>query len=91
VRAHQYLRLIIDDAPHWRDFADCATSDADLWFAEKGDADTITHAKAVCAGCPVREQCLDYALTNRETHGIWGGMSYKERLRYRKASEAVAS
>jgi WhiB family redox-sensing transcriptional regulator len=36
-------------------------------------------AKAVCAGCPVREACLDYALRIREPHGIWGGYTEAER------------
>ncbi|WP_460782771.1 WhiB family transcriptional regulator [Nonomuraea sp. N2-4H] len=30
-------------------------------------------AKQVCAGCPVREPCLEYALSTRQAHGVWGG------------------
>jgi WhiB family transcriptional regulator, redox-sensing transcriptional regulator len=36
-------------------------------------------AKAICGGCPVRVECLEYALRIRETHGIWGGLSEAER------------
>ena len=36
-------------------------------------------AKAICATCPVRDPCLEYALRIREPHGIWGGMSESER------------
>ena len=36
-------------------------------------------AKAICRGCPVRAQCLEYALAIREPHGIWGGLSEAER------------
>jgi WhiB family transcriptional regulator, redox-sensing transcriptional regulator len=36
-------------------------------------------AKAICAGCPVRVQCLDWALATREPHGVWGGCSESER------------
>ena len=36
-------------------------------------------AKKICATCPVAEQCLAHALTNRETHGIWGGLNESER------------
>ena len=36
-------------------------------------------AKAICASCPVLEPCLDYALTIREPHGIWGGLNEMER------------
>lgn len=36
-------------------------------------------AKAICAGCAVRDDCLSYALSIREQHGIWGGLSEAER------------
>jgi WhiB family transcriptional regulator, redox-sensing transcriptional regulator len=36
-------------------------------------------AKAVCAVCPVKSQCLDYAMAIREPYGIWGGLTEAER------------
>ncbi len=36
-------------------------------------------AKAICAGCAVRRECLDYAIAIREAHGIWGGLNECER------------
>lgn len=42
-------------------------------------------AKAVCSGCTVRVECLAYALLNRETDGVWGGMTERERRQYLKA------
>jgi WhiB family redox-sensing transcriptional regulator len=36
-------------------------------------------AKAVCAGCEVRRACLAFAIRTRERHGIWGGMTERER------------
>lgn len=36
-------------------------------------------AKRVCAACPVRQECLDYALRVRESFGIWGGLNEVER------------
>ncbi len=36
-------------------------------------------AKAICAMCPVRQPCLDYAIRIREPHGIWGGLNELER------------
>jgi WhiB family redox-sensing transcriptional regulator len=38
-----------------------------------------TRAKAICAQCAVREPCLDFALSIREPHGIWGGLNELER------------
>lgn len=38
-----------------------------------------TRAKQICAGCVVREECLDYAIKIREPHGIWGGLNEAER------------
>lgn len=38
-----------------------------------------SRAKAICATCPVRRPCLDYALRIREPHGIWGGLNEVER------------
>jgi WhiB family redox-sensing transcriptional regulator len=36
-------------------------------------------AKEICATCVVRKECLDYALSIREPHGIWGGLNEVER------------
>lgn len=36
-------------------------------------------AKAICAVCQVRRECLDYAVTIREPYGIWGGLTEVER------------
>jgi WhiB family transcriptional regulator, redox-sensing transcriptional regulator len=47
-------------------------------------------AKAICAGCPVREPCLDYALTIREPHGIWGGLNEAERRLRLEETSATA-
>ena len=38
-----------------------------------------TRAKAICATCSVSSECLDYALSIREGHGIWGGLNEAER------------
>jgi hypothetical protein len=51
--------------------------DPDLWF----EAYFENQAKAVCASCSIRQKCLEYAITNKETEGIWGGLSGPERLK----------
>lgn len=66
----------------WMDQAACSGADPDLFFPERGDP--TAEAKAVCRACPVRQQCLDHALANREKFGVWGGMSERERRRLRR-------
>jgi WhiB family redox-sensing transcriptional regulator len=61
---------------------ECQGVDPDLFFPERGAS--TNEAKAVCARCAVREQCLEHALTNGEKHGIWGGLSERERRRSRR-------
>ena len=39
----------------------------------------IENAKGLCAVCPIREQCLEFALANNEAYGIWGGLTPSER------------
>jgi WhiB family redox-sensing transcriptional regulator len=69
---------------HWVKEALCAQVDHDLWFPEKekGCAST-TAAKQVCRQCPVIAECLEYALQRGERHGVWGGLSERERRRMR--------
>lgn len=47
----------------------------------------VARAKAVCAGCPVREACLEFALANDERWGVWGGTSERQRRAMRAASD----
>jgi Transcription factor WhiB len=61
----------------WRERAACRGTDLDVFFPERGE--TADHARQVCAACPVREPCLEYVLSNRITHGIWGGLTERER------------
>lgn len=65
--------------PAWHKDAPCAQSDPDAWFPEKGGS--TADAKRICAGCDVREQCLQWALDNEERFGVWGGHSERERRR----------
>lgn len=68
-----------DDDLSWRDAARCAQSDAELFFPEKGGSNRI--AKRICRACPVRAECLEFALGTGEEFGIWGGLSEIERRR----------
>ncbi len=53
----------------------CRTDDADLWFAD--DPAELERAKALCAQCPVRSECLAGALRRREPWGVWGGQIFE--------------
>jgi len=67
----------------WQDYANCVGVNPDLMFPERGAS--TSEAKAICAGCVVREECLEYALAASIKHGIWGGKSERERRRIRIA------
>jgi WhiB family redox-sensing transcriptional regulator len=45
------------------------------------DGEGVRSAMQVCAGCPVRVECLEYALANDIEHGVWGGASNRQRRR----------
>ncbi len=66
----------------WQRQANCMGVDPDLFFPERGAS--TREAKEVCRGCVVREDCLEYALTNGEKFGIWGGVSERERRKIRR-------
>jgi WhiB family transcriptional regulator, redox-sensing transcriptional regulator len=76
----------------WQVGAICAELPEDeadaIFFPERGGSSKA--AKAICARCPVRSECLDYALVSKEPFGIWGGTSERERRRLRKRKVEAA-
>jgi WhiB family redox-sensing transcriptional regulator len=68
----------------WRDLAACReTLDVDF-FPSPEDEVAIGRAKAVCAVCPVVAACLEYALQTRQSDGVWGGQTPRERVKLRR-------
>ncbi len=63
----------------WKNDALCASMDPVLFFPDKGK--NARAAKQVCRQCPVREQCLDYALETNQSFGVWGGFTEGERTK----------
>jgi WhiB family redox-sensing transcriptional regulator len=69
----------------WQYRAACRGEDAEMFFApnyferKEEKEQREVQAKTICARCPVRDECLEYALRNREPHGIWGGLNESER------------
>jgi WhiB family transcriptional regulator, redox-sensing transcriptional regulator len=43
-------------------------------------------AKTICAACPVRDECLQHAVTSDERYGIWGGLNQEERRGLRQTA-----
>jgi WhiB family transcriptional regulator, redox-sensing transcriptional regulator len=83
------------DRPEWMAEALCGQTGIDdgTWYPLKGGS--TRPAKALCRRCPVRAECLDYALAHDERFGVWGGLSEQERhqlkqLTNRKTLEARA-
>jgi WhiB family redox-sensing transcriptional regulator len=72
-----------DLTPSWHQDAECVhyTGRVDF-FPARGES--VREAKAVCAVCTVREECLDFALRLKVAHGVWGGLSERERRSVRR-------
>jgi len=66
----------------WIEKAKCRGTDPDLFFPERGES--TKEAKSVCRGCPIRRECLEYAVQGVEKFGIWGMMSERERRTVRR-------
>jgi WhiB family redox-sensing transcriptional regulator len=63
----------------WRQRAACRGVDPDIFYPVSDEE--ADEAKAICRGCTVREACLEWALTQRERDGVWGGATERERRR----------
>lgn len=61
----------------WKELGLCAQTDPEAFFPYNGSS--VRDAKRICQGCEVQDLCLDYALSNNESFGVWGGLSERER------------
>jgi WhiB family redox-sensing transcriptional regulator len=73
----------------WKADAACRDLPTSLFFPDS-EADSGP-ALDVCASCPVRQQCLEFALTTRQHDGVWGGATETERKRIRRRTGRVAA
>lgn len=74
----------IQESYEWQYRGACRGMDPETFFSpetERGPRRRAREAaaKALCAECPVRRECLDHALTVREPFGVWGGLNQTER------------
>ena len=66
----------------WMARGTCAQQTPSTFFPSDGVG--VEVARRICADCPVKQPCLEYALANRIDHGVWGGTSERERRRILK-------
>lgn len=82
-------------APDWRSRAACADTDPELFFpvgVGRSATAQIREAKRVCFSCPVRDDCLEWALETGQIDGVWGAMdeTARRRLQRRRRKTQVA-
>ena len=69
----------------WREAASCLDVPEDVtFFPDKEDVGAIAKAKAICATCPVADECLSWAIDTNQAEGVWGGHTAKERRAFRR-------
>jgi hypothetical protein len=66
----------------WTARARCAETDPEIFFPPADDP--ATEVQRICAQCPVREDCLAYAIDADEQYGIWGGLDPRQRQNLRR-------
>lgn len=80
--------------PGWMADAACKEHPELSWFVERGQTLEAEAAKAVCADCLVRVECLEYANAHEENgwrYGLWGGRSPNERNQAARAAKTAAA
>ncbi|GAA0402453.1 WhiB family transcriptional regulator [Microbispora corallina] len=81
--------LARDPATAWMDYAVCPETDGDVFFAEDDGRGTTPRARAICRGCPVIAECLQWALDHGEL-GVWGGTTETDRKRMKRKPKTAA-
>lgn len=80
---HKLVTQIRDAELSWKKDALCRNMPPNFFYpvgqSRAAEAQT-EQAQRVCHECPVKDECLEYAVTNNERHGVWGGESEKSRM-----------
>lgn len=76
--------MILGERPDWHRHANCREVGTEVMFPS--DSFGVREALDVCNGCPVVAECLEFALVNNETDGIWGAKSERQRNKIRRRS-----
>lgn len=77
----------------WTDKSPACVGRTDVFFGPEFEpkharAEREATAKAICAGCAARDDCLTVAMRNRERSGVWGGLNPEERRELARALRA---
>ena len=78
---------VTESTTNWRSAGACRSADPDLFFplSSTGPGERqIARAKMICAGCQVRQECLEFALAHDQVYGVWGGTTPEDRQRDRR-------
>ena len=81
-----YEDQLLESDRSWMSFGLCLGA-TDLFFAERGES--MAEAKKVCSQCPVKAECLQYAMDLNIKHGVWGGVSERQRRQKRRLTRGV--
>jgi len=73
----------------WQEQAACRDVNPDLFFEESPEF--VAAALEVCAGCPVRSTCLEFAIGTHQDDGVWGGLVAGDRATLRRRRQAAAA
>jgi hypothetical protein len=83
--------MALAEDSNWWNYASCQNSSVDF-FPDIADLSEVRKAKKVCQqDCAVREECLEEALANRPTDGIWAGLTHVEISRAGSMYKALSS
>jgi WhiB family redox-sensing transcriptional regulator len=78
---------LIPNRPPWMRNAACRGRGLDVFFDD--DPARADAARAICADCPVRAECLEFALADRSVTGIWAGTDDAQRRTIRRKRRAA--
>lgn len=72
---------LVDNRMEWMKDAKCSGMGTDAFFSDTGETKKCRQACEFCQDCLVKDECLEFALTNRIQFGVWGGMAWSKRER----------
>jgi WhiB family redox-sensing transcriptional regulator len=90
------MSSVVRIGDHWKDRAACRSPEVTVLFyppySTENKADRLvreSYAKAICKGCPVIDECLNYAMDIDEPLGIWGGKTEIERRKLKLTQATI--